>query len=61
MAITFTVELSEEEAEAYAQFLKRVGVSDYQTNAANEEEAYKMLDAGEKIRNALAETGFNPR
>ena len=61
MTMTFTVELPEDEAEAYAQFLKRVGVSDYQTNAANEEEAYQMQSAGEKIRVALAEAGFNPR
>ncbi len=53
--------MNEEQALAYAQFLKRVGVNDYRINAANEDEAYMMMDAGERIRDALAECGLNPR
>lgn len=44
-----------------AQILKRVGFSDYMNNAMDKEEAYAMLDAGERVRRALAEVGFAPR
>jgi hypothetical protein len=59
--ITITVELSEAEAMAYAQFLKRVGWRDYRTNASSESEAYLMKDAGNKIQGALIEQGYAPR
>jgi hypothetical protein len=55
------LELTEEEAEDYAQFLKRVGLSEYRQNAQDESEAYRMLAVGEKIRKALAGAGFSPR
>ena len=55
------VELTEEEAQAYAQFLKRVGLADYRVNAQNEAEAYLMQQTGEKVRKALADAGFSPR
>jgi ABC-type transport system involved in cytochrome bd biosynthesis fused ATPase/permease subunit len=56
-----TVSLSEHQAEAFAQFLKRVGLSDYRALAASEDEAYEMLHGGEQIRKALAEAGYAPR
>lgn len=59
--VRLTVELSEEEALAYAQFLKRIGYSDYRSSASSESEAYLMRDAGYSIRKALAEEGFDPR
>lgn len=59
--VTFTVSLNEWEALVYAQFLKRVCLSDYQIRAANDDEAYTMMYAGEKVREALAEKGFAPR
>jgi len=59
--ITLNVELNEWQALCYAQFLKRVGYNDYRSNAVNDDEAYTMIDAGEKIRDALAEKGFAPR
>ena len=55
------VELTEEEAQAYAQFLKRVGLADYRVTAQNEAEAYLMQQTGEKVRKALADAGFSPR
>lgn len=58
---TFELTLSEAQAEAFAQFLKRVGLSDYRVLAASEAEAYDMLHAGEHIRKALAEAGYAPR
>jgi hypothetical protein len=59
--VLLQVELTEQEAEDYAQFLKRVGFSDYRQNAQDEDEAYRMLYVGEKIRKELSEQGFSPR
>lgn len=59
--IVLRIELTKQEAWDYAQFLKRVGFSDYNGNAVDKDEAYRMLDAGEKIRAALADAGFTPR
>ena len=56
-----TLEITEQEAEAFSEFLKRMGLSDYQTKAQTTLEAYQMQDAGEKIRKTLAEHGFSPR
>jgi hypothetical protein len=48
---------------AFAQFLKLAGHSDYLafTAKANSEEAYRMLEAANKIREALAAIGIAPR
>jgi hypothetical protein len=59
--VTISVDLDEDQAWAYAQFLKRVCFSDYRSNAASDEETRTMIDAGERIRDALAEKGFTPR
>ena len=59
--VTITVMLSADQAEAYAQFLKRVGLSDYAALAVDQEEAYRMLAAGEAIQDALRQAGHAPR
>lgn len=59
--ITVSVTLTEEQALAYAQFLKRVGFSDYKNNSVDKDEAYVMVDAGERIRAALHRAGYRPR
>ena len=59
--VTFKVTMSREKAQAFAQFLKRVWLSDYREHAADADEARIMADAGEAIRSALAEAGFAPR
>ncbi|WP_347988683.1 hypothetical protein [Methylomonas sp. AM2-LC] len=56
-----TVLLTDQEVWDLAQYFKRTGFSDYRSNAVDEAEAYRMLSAGEKIRNALAELGYAPR
>ena len=56
-----TVILSTEMAWAYAQFLKRVGLDDYRRLAADLDEAYLMLHAGEAIRHELRQAGYAPR
>lgn len=55
------IDLTDTEAMAFAQFLKRASFSDYSSNAVNDEEAYHMIDAASKIQDALSLIGFNPR
>mgnify|MGYP001218954128 CR=1 FL=1 len=55
------VELSADQAEALAQFCKRVSFSDLKSLSSGESEAYDMLDAIDRLRAALAEAGYNPR
>lgn len=59
--ITITATLTEAQAFAFAQFLKRVGLDDYRGLSVDQNEAYTMLDAGEALRKALAEKGYAPR
>ena len=59
--ISVTVEFTDQEAWDLAQFFKRVGFTDYRSNAVDDAEAYRMLAAGEKIRKSLTECGYNPR
>ena len=59
--VKVVVELSETQAWAWAQFLKCVDLDTYQEWAADRDEAYQMLDAGEKVRRAFAEAGYAPR
>lgn len=59
--VEITVTLTAEQAWQFAQFLKRVSFREYRNNACNDDEAYLMCDAGELIRRALAEEGYEPR
>jgi hypothetical protein len=59
--IEITVILTDAQAWQFAQFLKRACFSDYRSHATSEAEAYRMIDAGEHIRRALAEKGYAPR
>jgi hypothetical protein len=60
-AVTITATLSDAQAWALAQFLKRVGLDDYHGLAVDKDEAYTMQEAGELVRSALAEQGYSPR
>jgi hypothetical protein len=42
--------LTDAQAWEFAQFLKRVCFSDYRQHATSEAEAYRMVEAGERIR-----------
>ena len=55
------VDLTPQEAEAFAQFLKRASLSDYRSCAQDDQEAWAMQSAGEKIRKAFTEAGYSPR
>jgi len=59
--ICLMVSLSEQEAWDFAQFLKRTGFADFRSQAANDEEAYRMLSVAEMIRINLEVHGINPR
>ena len=59
--VSVTATLTVQQAEAFSEFLKRVGLSHYETLAVDSLEAYSMLEAGEIIRSSLAEQGFSPR
>jgi hypothetical protein len=59
--VVVKVELTDAQAYALAQFLKRVGLTDYRPLAIDHDEAYTMLAAGEAVRAALREVGYAPR
>jgi len=54
-------ELSDAEALALAQFVKRVGWDELRGNAADDAEAYQIRSAVEKLQTALAGAGVAPR
>jgi hypothetical protein len=49
------------EAAALAQFVKRIGWAEISANSVDRDEAEIMRDALERLRVALAESGFDPR
>lgn len=59
--VVVAVELNEELAVALAQFVKRVGFSDMRSNAVDDQEAYLIRDAIDRVRIGLAKAGFAPR
>lgn len=59
--VTLAVELTDAQAWHLAQFLKRVGFSEFLSNAENEDEAYVMRDAAARVREALTDAGYAPR
>ena len=62
MAIQVLIqELSEAEALALAQFVKRVGWQEMRANAVDDDETYLIRDGINKLQEALADAGFSPR
>ena len=59
--ICLRVPLSEQEAWDLAQFLKRTGFADFRSQAADDEEAYRMRAVVEKLKSNLAAIGYSPR
>jgi len=59
--IKVSFEVSEVEALALAQFVKRCGFSDWRNNAVDETEAYQMKDAFNQLQQGLNNSGFCPR
>ncbi|MFY9316658.1 MAG: hypothetical protein WAO95_14015 [Burkholderiales bacterium] len=59
--VRVAIELTDEQAWAFAQFLKRSTFDDYRGRAVDKGETYAMIAAGEAIRKALADAGYAPR
>lgn len=59
--VTLSVSLTEVEALALAQLVKRIGWHEWRNNSIDEDEAREMRDACECVRVGLAEAGFAPR
>ena len=59
--VRITVELSEREAEALAQMVKRMSFDDVLKLAGGHPEAHDMLAALLKVKRALADQGYAPR
>lgn len=59
--VEIKLELRDEEALAFAEFLKRVYPEDFERRAGDKIEARLMWDAGLAIKVALAEKGYAPR
>lgn len=60
-AIVARVELTDPEAEALAQLVKRITFESVRRHAVDDGETYLMLDAIGKLTTALAEEGYKPR
>jgi hypothetical protein len=60
-SITVQVELLDEAAWALAQLLKRLGYSDCRRLAEDDTQAWLMMQAVERLRQALARAGCAPR
>lgn len=59
--LSIEFEATEQEALDLAQLAKRISFSDVRENAVDDDEAYRMLYALEKVRKAIADLGINPR
>ena len=55
------IELTDEQAHALAQYLKRVQFDDFRRRAIDEDDAYVMQDAASEVRKALNDAGYDPR
>lgn len=59
--VSVDLELSEAEAVALSEFVKRINFEDIKNNAVDETQAYCMRDSLSRLQDALARCGFNPR
>jgi hypothetical protein len=59
--VTVTTELSNSQALALAQFVKRLTWSEMRACAIDEDETYEIKDAVNLLQKSLAEAGFSPR
>ena len=55
------LELTDDQAYALAQFVKRVGWQEWRQNAVDDGEAALMREAFGQIAKALADYGYSPR
>lgn len=58
---TSDASLTDAEAMALAQLVKRIGWSEMRSNAVDDVEAQSMREAISKVRRVLADVGYAPR
>lgn len=56
-----SLELTADQANALAEFVKRCGWSEWRQNAVDDAEAYLMRDAFDQLSRALKDSGYSPR
>ena len=59
--VTVAVELQPAQAWALAQLVKRIGWADCRSWAEDDTQTRLMIQATERVRQALAEAGYAPR
>lgn len=60
-AVELDVELTEQQAGDLAQLIKRMVFADFRSCAVDNDEAYRMIEALGRVREALARHGYDPR
>ena len=58
---TINLELTDDQAWALAELVKRIGWTELRQNAVDDAEAYEMRDAVELLARSLADAGVSPR
>lgn len=59
--VTVTTELTDSQAMALAQFVKRLTGSEMRACAVDDDETWVMKDAIQALQKSLADAGFSPR
>lgn len=59
--VSVLTKLSDAQALALAQLVKRVGWQEVRVNAVDDDEAYLMKDALASLQRSLADSGYAPR
>jgi hypothetical protein len=59
--MNLNLELTDDQAYALSQFVKRVGWIEWRQNAVDDAEAYLMRDAFDQLAKALSDGGYSPR
>ncbi len=59
--VTVSTELTDSQAMALAQFVKRLTWSEMRTCAIDDDETWVMKDAIQTLQKSLADAGFSPR
>jgi hypothetical protein len=59
--LVVNLQIQDDQAEALAQLVKRIGLDELRQNAKNDDEAYLMRDAINLLAAALSDAGFAPR
>ncbi len=59
--VSVLTELSDAQALALAQLVKRVGWQEVRVNAVDDDEAYLMKDVLASLQRSLADCGYAPR